>query len=165
MRHRLRGFVAQIGLKTFFPLPQTDLAYGLSDRYAKSRVAVKDGDADLDFRDLPFEVPRHERLAQLFYTMHLGFDAASAVVSTPASSHRAAQIPLRIDRIVASNSSGTRRLPGLCILERRNHRMGISGSNRFVAFAGVIRPICGNVADVLIERDLVQEFGQHGSIT
>lgn len=43
--------------------------------------------------------------------------------------------------------------------------MGVSGSNRLVAFAGVIRPICGNVADVLIERDLVQEFGQHGSIT
>jgi len=41
------GFVAQIGLKTFFPLPQTDLAYGLSDRYAKSRIAVEDGDADL----------------------------------------------------------------------------------------------------------------------
>jgi len=60
----LAGFVAQIGLKMFFPLPLTDIAYGLSDRYAKSRIAVEDGDADLAFRDLPFEVPRHERLAQ-----------------------------------------------------------------------------------------------------
>lgn len=84
--------------------------------------------------------------------MHLGFDAASTVVSTPASPHRAAQIPLRMGRIVAGNFSGARRLPGLCILAWRDHRMGISGSNRLVAFAGVIRPICGNAADVLIER-------------
>lgn len=33
-------FVAQIGLRFDFPLPQTDLAYGLSDGYAKSRVAI-----------------------------------------------------------------------------------------------------------------------------
>jgi hypothetical protein len=59
-----RGFVAQIGLRVSFPFPQTDLAYCLCDRYAKSGVAVEDGDADLDFRDLPFEVPRHERLTQ-----------------------------------------------------------------------------------------------------
>jgi hypothetical protein len=59
-----RGFVAQIGLRVSFPFPQTDLAYCLCDRYAKSGVAVEDCDADLDFRDLPFEVPRHERLAQ-----------------------------------------------------------------------------------------------------
>ena len=128
---RRSGFVVQIGLNTFFPLSQTDLACGLRDRYARSRIAVEDGDADLGFRDLPFEVPRHERLAQLFHTMHFGFDAASAVVSTPASPHRAAQIPLRMDRIVAGNCSGARRLPGLCILAWRDHRMGISGSNRF----------------------------------
>ena len=60
----LKGFVAQIGLKTCFPLRQTDLAYGLSDRYAKSGIAAEDSDTDLDFRDLPIEVPRHERLAR-----------------------------------------------------------------------------------------------------
>jgi transposase InsO family protein len=58
------GFVAQIGLRVSFPFSQTDLAYCLCDRYAKSGVAVEDGDADLDFRGLSFEVPRHERLAQ-----------------------------------------------------------------------------------------------------
>lgn len=34
-----------------------------------------------------------------------------------------------------------------------------------MAFTRVIRPICGDAADVLIGRDLVQEFGQHGSIS
>lgn len=57
----LKGFV---GLKTCLPLRQTDLAYGLSDRYAKSGIAAEDSDTDLDFRDLPIEVPRHERLAR-----------------------------------------------------------------------------------------------------
>ena len=57
-------------MKGVLPLPQTDLAYGLSDGYAKSGVAVEDCDADLDFRNLPFEVPRHQRLAEQFHTMH-----------------------------------------------------------------------------------------------
>ena len=43
--------------------------------------------------------------------------------------------------------------------------MSISGGNRLVAFTGVIRPVGGDAADVLIWRNLVQEFGQHGSIT
>ena len=43
--------------------------------------------------------------------------------------------------------------------------MGTSGDNRLVIFALVIGPISGNGADVLIGRDLAQEFGQHGSIT
>ena len=43
--------------------------------------------------------------------------------------------------------------------------MGISGGNRLVAFTGVIRPVGGDAADILIWRDLVQKFGQHRSIT
>ena len=58
------GFVAQIGWRTFYPLPQTDLAYWLSDGYAKSSVAVEDRDTDLDLCDLPIEIPRHQRLAE-----------------------------------------------------------------------------------------------------
>ena len=58
------GVIAQIDLRPTFPLPRTDLVYGLSGRYAKSRVAVEDGDTDLDLCDLPFEVPRHQRLAE-----------------------------------------------------------------------------------------------------
>ena len=91
--------------------------------------------------------------------MHLGFDAASAVISAPASPQRAAQIPLRIDRIVTGDGSSARRLPGLGILAWWDHRVGFSGGNRFVTFTGIIRPIGGNAADVLVGRDLVQEVG------
>ena len=54
-----RGSVAQTEIGTRFPLPRTDLPYRLCDRNAKSGVAVEHGDADMDFRDLPVEVPRH----------------------------------------------------------------------------------------------------------
>ena len=82
--------------------------------------------------------------------MHLCLDAASAVVSTPVSPQSATQISLRIDRIVSGNSSGTRRFPGLRILARRDHRVGVSGGNRLMAFACVIGPVRGDIADVLI---------------
>ncbi len=134
----------------FFPLPQTDLAYGLSDRYAKNCVVVEDSDADLDFRNLPFEVSCHQGLAKQFHTIHLRFDAASAVISAPASPQGAPQIPLRIDRIVACNCSVARRFPWLCILAWRDHHMGISRRNLLVAFTDAIRPVCGDTADVLI---------------
>ena len=52
------GFVAQISLWVEFPLPQTDLAYRLRYRYARSCVAVKDSNPDLDLGNLPFKVPR-----------------------------------------------------------------------------------------------------------
>ena len=97
--------------------------------------------------------------------MHLRFDAASAVVSAPTSPQGAAQILLRTDRFVSGNRSGARRLAGLGILARRDHGTGTSGGNRLVAFTRVICPISCDSADVLIGRDLVQKFWQHGSIT
>jgi hypothetical protein len=61
-----QGFVAPIGWKTCFPFPQTDLAYGLGDRYAKSGIAVADCDADLDFCDLPSDILIRRDLVQKF---------------------------------------------------------------------------------------------------
>ena len=51
-------------------LSRTDSSHGLCDRDAKGCVAVHDGDADLDFRDLSVKVPRHEALPQKFHTVH-----------------------------------------------------------------------------------------------
>ncbi len=49
---------------------QTDLSYGLNDRYAKISVAIEHCDVDLDFRDLPVEVSRRHRLAENLHAMH-----------------------------------------------------------------------------------------------
>ena len=94
-------------MKDVLPLSHTHLAYWFCCRFTKSSVAIEDGDADLDFCDLPFKVPRDQRSAESFDTVHFGFDAASTVVSAPALSQGAAQISLRIDCIVTSNCSGT----------------------------------------------------------
>ena len=37
----------------------------------------------MELGDLTIEVPRHEALAEQFDTVHLGFDAASAVIAAP----------------------------------------------------------------------------------
>jgi hypothetical protein len=42
--------------------------------------------------------------------------------------------------------------------------MRISCGNRLVAFVRVICSICGDTANVLVSRDLVQKLWQHGSI-
>lgn len=87
--------------------------------------------------------------------MRLRFDAASAVTSTPVSPQSAPQVSLRTDRGVSGNSFGARRLPGLGILARRDHCIGVSGGNRLVAFTGVISTFGGDTADVLIGWDLI----------
>ena len=58
------GFVAQIRRRTLLALPHTGLAYRLRNRYAKSRVAVEDSDADVDLCNLPIKTPHHQRLAK-----------------------------------------------------------------------------------------------------
>lgn len=74
------------------PLPRIDLSHSLCEGYAERYVAVYDGDADPEFRDLAIEIPRHEALPQKFHAVHLGFDAAPAGVSAPSSLQGAAQI-------------------------------------------------------------------------
>ena len=96
--------------------------------------------------------------------MHLRFDATSAVVSTPSPPQGATQVSLRLNGFVAGNCSVACRFPYLCILARWDHCAGISGRNCLMAFARVIRPICGDTSDILISWDLVQAFGPHRSI-
>jgi hypothetical protein len=73
-------------------VPLTDLSRDLRDRDAERGEAVQDGDTNLELCDLMVEVSRHETLTQQFHTMHLGFDAASAVVAAPSSPDRTAEV-------------------------------------------------------------------------
>ena len=85
----LGGFVAQFGLRLDFPLPQTDLAYSHCLENAKSSEAIQDRGADLDHRNLPIKVASDKTLTTSFHTMHLCFDAASALVPGQVSPARA----------------------------------------------------------------------------
>ena len=102
----LSGFVAQIDLRPRFPLPRTDLFYGNGSRYAKSSVAVENGSANLNLRDLSVEVTRHEALAQKFHAKHFGLDAASAVVSAPPSPESPTQVLARSHCFVSGDGTG-----------------------------------------------------------
>jgi hypothetical protein len=64
----------------------------LCDRDARGLAAVKNCDADLDFCDLPVEIPRHIRLAQEFHLMHLRLGTAPVVISCASSQQGARQI-------------------------------------------------------------------------
>ena len=58
----LRGSVAQLSLRSDFPLRQADLSYGLCLGYAKSCEAIEDRGADLDLSNLALEVSCGEAL-------------------------------------------------------------------------------------------------------
>lgn len=81
--------------------PWTDFSQWRGDGYAKSGVAVEDGDAALGH-------PVH--------AVPQGLDAASAAVSAPSSPDRAARVSQRRDRFVAgggSDAPGRPRFGGL----------------------------------------------------
>ena len=87
----VRGSVAQIGCYAEIPFPRTDLFYDLCDGCAERNEAVQDGDTDLELGELTIKVPRAQALAQQFHTVHLGFDAAPAVIAAPSSPDRPAE--------------------------------------------------------------------------
>ena len=67
------------------PFPRTDVSHGFSDGYAGRGEAVQDGHTDLELRDLTVEVPRGQAPVRRFHTVHLGLDAALAVIAAPSS--------------------------------------------------------------------------------
>ena len=109
--------------------------------------------------------------------MHLGFGAASAVIAAPSSPARPAEAFRCAQSFVSCNRSGGVGLPELGVLPWRDDRCGPSGGYGVVAFAPVegavrcpatvcvqtVRGGC-DAADLLSERDLVEQLGQHGGV-
>jgi len=118
-----RGSVAQISRRPQFPFPWADSSYALRDGNSERGVSVQDGNADMEFGDLAVEVPCHEALPQEFHAMHLGFDAASAVVSAPSSPERAAQVSWRPQGLVADHGSRGGSFPRPGVPARRDDGM------------------------------------------
>ena len=54
------GFFEQINCLEDLRFPRLGLSYRFSDKYAESSLAVWYRNANLDFRDVPFEVPHHQ---------------------------------------------------------------------------------------------------------
>jgi len=112
---------------------------------------------------LTFEVPRHEALAQKFHTVHLGFDAATAVVSAPSSPERTAQIFRRPQGFIARDGTCGDRLPWIGVFAWRYDGMGSTFGNGIFALPGVVGTVGCDAGDLLIGRDLASSLGSMGA--
>jgi hypothetical protein len=88
--------------------------------------------------------------------MHLGFEAASAMVSTRSSSERTAEVFRRPQRLVARDRIRRDRLPLLGVLGGRYDDIGPSFGNGIMALSGVGRALGGDTSFVLIGGNLGQ---------
>lgn len=96
--------------------------------------------------------------------MHLGFSAASAVVTAP-SSPDGSTYTLRCPQdFVARDSPGGVRFPRFGVLAGRDDRGGPTGGDGVVTPAGVEGTIGSDAGDLLFGWDLIEQFGQHRRI-
>ena len=97
--------------------------------------------------------------------MHLGLDAAPAVVTTPVSPDGAAEVFRSSQGLVSGHRTRGDGLPRLGVFAGWDDGMGAAVSDGIVAFASIIGAVCGDAADRLVRRDLVQKIWQHRRIT
>lgn len=96
--------------------------------------------------------------------MHLGFDAASAVVAAPSSPERTTEVFRCPQCFIARDRACRDRLPWLGVLAGRYDRIGPTFGNGVMALSGVVGAVGCHTGDLLIGWDLGQEFGQHGRV-
>lgn len=92
--------------------------------------------------------------------MHLGFSAASAVVTAPSSSDGSTCTLRSPQDFVARDNPGGVRFPRFGVLAGRNDRGGPTGGNGVVTLAGVEGTIGSDAGDLLFGRALIAQFGQ-----
>ena len=108
--------------------------------------------------------PRHEALTQQFHAVHLCLDAASAVIAATSSPDCSTEAARCAQGLVAGDCTWGIGLPGLGVLAGRYDRGSATGSDSVMALAGVEGTISGDAGDLLIGRDLVEQFGQDGRV-
>jgi len=125
--------------------------------------AVQDCGPDLKRGDLAFEVAGHDTLsrgreAASLLRPDVLDDGRSSASGRPGrgdgncARHRCARAPARVF------------LPGLAVPARRTDSGGPARRDGAVAGPGIIGPICGDDAEGLVVRDLIQQVGPHGRI-
>lgn len=72
-------------------LSRTELSCDLCEGRAEGGKAVEDGDSDLELCNLTVEVARGQALPEELDAVHLGFSAASAVITAPSSPDRSTE--------------------------------------------------------------------------
>ena len=118
----------------------------------------------MELGDLTVEFARGQALAQQLDAVHLGLCAASAVIPAPSSPYGPADALRCPQDFVASDSPGGVGFPGFGVLAGWNDGSGTSSSYGVMALAGVEGAVGSDAADLLVGRNLIEQFGQHGRI-
>ena len=139
-------------------------ADGLRDGDAEFGEAVQDGDADLEFGGLTVEVAGGELMTEELQAVHLGLDAASAMVARPLAPERPPEARHGAQVVVASLGVRALLLPRLCVPARRNDRFRAAVGDGIAAGAPIVGPVGGHGCDLLIRGNLRQQAGQHGRV-
>ena len=134
-----------------------------SSRPATPRSGTR-SNTNLELCDQTVKVPRHETLPEQFHTVDFRLCTASAVVAAPSSPECATEVFRRPEGLVARGGTSSGRLPRLGVLARRNDGVGTALCDRIVALASVIGTVGSDAGNLLIERDLVVQLGQHGGV-
>ena len=131
---------------------------------SEGREAVHECDADLDFGGLSVWVSGADAFAAGFEAAHLGFNATSGVVSGPSLPERSPIVSRGAQGLVAGFGRRAVLFPKAPVLSDRNDGGGLTFDDGGVAAAGVVGAIGGHGADLLVLRDLVEQFGQDGAV-
>src|SRR5471032_688834 len=106
------------------------------------------------------QVPAREHLQ----AVHQRLGQRATVTSTPLLTVPPAALADDIDRAVAPSRAGRTLRPRRRTLAWRDRRCCTARRNRRVALPGVVRAIAADDADRRVDRDLVEQLGQHLAI-
>ena len=87
------------------------------------------------------------------------------MIAGPSFPQGASETIARAQRFIPDDGPFGIRLPGLGVLARRYDRSGPAFRDGVTALTSVVSAVCCHGGNVLIGRDLRQQFGEHGGIT
>ncbi len=160
----LGALLRKSGFRVELSQSHQNLCNSLRDGDSERGVSVESGDADLDFGDLSVEVASHEALAKQLEAVHFRLDATSAMIITPSSPQRPAQMLCGAQDVVAGPGTDGVGLPRFGVLACRNDGIGPTSGDSVMAFTRVIGAIGGDRTDLLICGNLVEQFREHRGI-
>ena len=158
------GIVAEPVLEAWLPLSPGASGHGNDLGRAERREAVHQGDADVDLCGLPVGVSCAYAFSEGLEAAHLRFDPASGMVPGPPLPERPAIVPCGTQGLVSGPCRRAVPLPRSSVPSDRDDCGGLPFDDGGVAAAGVIGPVGGHGADLLVLRDLVEQIGQDRAV-
>lgn len=120
-------------------------------------------DADLELCNLSVKVACAQALSELLQAIHLCCDATSAVIPAPSSSDGSTVTVVCAHDLVAGDVPGGVGFQWFGVLAWRYNRGSAARGDCILATKGVECAVGSDGGHILLSRDLVEQFGQHGA--